>query len=80
MTFKSLRKLLNKCENKMAFIEWKNSGIVEAAQLTPNGAIKIINIISQKEYCIPRGYNDINVKVVTDGLISIGKLVPKELR
>lgn len=76
MTFKTLRRILDSSENKMQFIEWRNSGIIEAAQLAPNGAIEVVNLISRKRYFIPRRMSNLNIKIVR-GMIQVKKLLPK---
>lgn len=78
MTFKTLRHILDHIQTKKAFIQWKNSGIFEIVELLPTGAIKVINVITQKEYLIPRRYSNLNIRIVRGNrTVSINQLMPK---
>jgi hypothetical protein len=79
MTFRELRRELEKESPKP--IRWMNSGIVELAYLEPNGAVSISNVVSGKQYFLPRRITELNVEFIKeDALIPLGSLIPKSMR
>lgn len=59
-------------------IQWLNSGIIEVAELQPNGAIVIKNLTTEKKYSIPRNYVDLNIRIVNPNeMVSLGAFLPK---
>ena len=81
MTYKQLREKLVKM-GKKGFVRWTNSQIVEFAQVTDTGAVKITNVISRKSYFIPRKMNELNITILKTevGFIKMGDLLPKSMR
>jgi hypothetical protein len=79
MTFKELRRFL--ANNGSSGIRWNKSGIVELAVLELNGAVRVINIISQKSYILPKMYKEVDISIVLPHeLVSVTSLAPREMR
>ena len=61
-------------------IEWDRSKIVEMAELTPTGGVKVMNIVTKKVYQLPKRSEHYFRVLPMDGMIEMGRLLPKGLR
>jgi hypothetical protein len=76
MTFRQLRRYLT-AQGPQA-VRWLRSGIVEVAEVTPNGAVRITNVVSGRAYTLPRCYSDVQIALVPrTSLVPLGALLPK---
>lgn len=62
MTFRQLRNYLH--NHGPQGVLWLESNIVERAEVTENGAVRITNLFSKQSYILPRKYTELKLRIL----------------
>lgn len=77
MTREQLKQIL---KDGRKVIRWVKSGVVEVAFMNRQNEVMVQNVLTGYKYNIPKRYNELNIEIVTDSHITLGSLVPKNMR